>query len=270
MDIEYKSLGIIIVTYNPNMKELKENINAYYNSARIIVIVDNSETNIDFEGIILSRNIVVKKLKKNMGIAYAQNAGIQLLMDIDEINYIMFFDQDSSLTSPEINRLFRFFNQPNIGLVGPTLREKPLKGSVSETLSSGSIIPKEVLQIVGYMNSQLFIDFVDYEWCWRAKSKGYRIIVDDTTFLNHKLGEGKVLGIGIPVPIRHYYQFRNFVYLSKCDAMPIKFKFKYSFIYIAKAILYPVLLDEKKTRMKYICRGILDGFKGIMGQYNEQ
>jgi rhamnosyltransferase len=43
-------------------------------------------------------------------------------------------------------------------------------------LSSGFFYSREVIEKIGLKNEDLFIDLVDWEWCWRARSK-------DTKFL---------------------------------------------------------------------------------------
>ena len=56
---------------------------------------------------------------------------------------------------------------------------------VSYTISSGSLIRKEVFEEVGLMNEDLFIDFVDNELCWRAKFFGYKIFISSRAKMNH-------------------------------------------------------------------------------------
>src|SRR5690606_13232277 len=85
---------------------------------------------------------------------------------------------------------------------------------VSEILSSGSLIPKATYEAVGGMDDGLFIDAVDFEYCWRLRSYGYVIFKQPDALLGHRLGDGKqkILGlvsVGLPAPFRHYYAFRN-------------------------------------------------------------
>ncbi len=64
------------------------------------------------------------------------------------------------------------------------------------------------------MEDSLFIDAVDSEYCWRIRHNGFLVIKNNDALLAHKLGDGKkkILGflyVGVPSPIRHYYQVRN-------------------------------------------------------------
>jgi len=42
------------------------------------------------------------------------------------------------------------------------------------------------------MNEDLFIDWVDFEWCWRARKKGYKIIGNANVVITHQLGDAAV------------------------------------------------------------------------------
>ena len=88
-----ENIGIIIVMYNPSMKEIDnvKNIALYYKG----VIVDNSPY----------RNFIKDKigymtyypLENNTGIAFAQNIGIKRLISTNGITHILFLDQDSKI-----------------------------------------------------------------------------------------------------------------------------------------------------------------------------
>lgn len=265
MDIN-NNLGAVIVTYFPDFKELKLNISKYYKAFDTIVVVDNGTKDFDYIELIGFKNLEIIYLPKNEGIAKAQNIGIEYLLK-KSIDYLVFFDQDSSMNDEECRVLLKTFElDKKIGLVGPTINNKSLEiKEVSETLSSGSIIPKRVILDVGLMNEELFIDLVDYEWCWRAKKAGYKIIVNEQVFLNHMLGEGKKGFLGIPQPFRHYYQFRNTIYMMSTDVSPIKFKIKYFFTLPIKYIFFSFIAEDRKLRKKFIKRGIKDGFQRKLG-----
>ena len=60
---------------------------------------------------------------------------------------------------------------------------------VQQTLSSGSLIPKKAFIEIGGMEEDLFIDLVDYEWCWRAQKQGFSTFVTKEVKMAHRLGE---------------------------------------------------------------------------------
>ena len=64
-----------IVSYNPDIKRLKENIIAIQNQVPKVVIFDNGSVNVQLiqEVILKFRNVELVKSKKNIGIAAALN-----------------------------------------------------------------------------------------------------------------------------------------------------------------------------------------------------
>ena len=86
-------------------------------------------------------------------------------------------------------------------------------------ITSGSMIPIDVLDDVGPMLKELFIDFVDIEWCLRARQKCYQIVAINKVKINHYLGDyaKNVMGQYYPIhsPLRMYYYFRNAMYLYR-------------------------------------------------------
>lgn len=39
------------------------------------------------------------------------------------------------------------------------------------------------------MNERFIIDWVDFEWCWRAREKGYQIIGNANVLITRQLGD---------------------------------------------------------------------------------
>jgi len=66
-----------------------------------------------------------------------------------------------------------------------------LAGELLETdfmISSGALIPMQVLDQVGDMNESFFIDHVDTEWILRAKWQGFRSFGVCDAIMEHSLG----------------------------------------------------------------------------------
>ncbi|MFP3686179.1 hypothetical protein SB847_20980, partial [Bacillus sp. SIMBA_026] len=81
---------------------------------------------------------------------------------------------------------------------------------------------------IGPMDDALFIDFVDLEWCVRARKHGYAVLGAPALRLAHSLGGEPVRVFGRAYPghgaVRHYYQFRNAIALMKRGYMPWSWK----------------------------------------------
>ncbi|WP_312470525.1 glycosyltransferase family 2 protein [Neobacillus sp.] len=282
----------IIVTYNPDIIEFNENVKSIIKQVKEICIVDNSTLDslqkevMNFQE---SYSLHVISNKTNLGIAEAQNQGLEWALD-HGFEAFLLLDQDSKLLDHTTERLLAHHNRLTekdikVACIGPLAfnRDKSEENvyhnygennemiiEVEQTLSSGSLISREALVTIGNMESDLFIDLVDYEWCWRAKEKGYSTFIAQDVKLAHRLGDDRInflgIKIGIPSPVRHYYQFRNTLKLLFRSYVPKNFKMKYVILLPIKYLVYPLLAKQGYLRFKMINKGIMDAVKGIKGK----
>ena len=76
--------------------------------------------------------------------------------------------------------------------------------------------------MIGAFREEFFIDSVDYDYCLRARSRGFRVIKLCRVGMIHSLGEAEQNDIG-PLkvyttnhnPMRRYYMFRNSTVLAR-------------------------------------------------------
>jgi len=286
-------IAVILTAYNPNVAELTENLRSYASQVDVVILSDNSDVlAIQQQVRLLAEqfgNVVLNQLFENVGIARAQNLGLELAKN-QGCDFFIEMDQDSKLPEGYVSALLRHFldldkGRGVVGGIGPIATKKDTsdvytnvdRGSacveVEYTLSSGFLMPLHAVEKVGPKNEDLFIDFVDWEWCWRSREQGLRVYVDTTLEIIHMLGDGhkRVLGlnIGIPSPIRHYYQFRNFLYLLRKRYVPWRWKAKYLLIMTLKPFAYLALLDRKAVRLRYVGKGIKDGIIGRFGKIGQ-
>ena len=274
-------LYIIIVLYNPSKLQLERihSLKKNYN----LIIIDNTPSK---ACLVNGENYIYIPLYENKGIAFAQNVGIRKAFLLDNCKYILFFDQDSNFDSKFPEAILREFKKneklnSKIVALGPQIinksKNKPYKQKIpinnskniifTDTLiSSGTIIPVWALKVVGLMEERLFIDYVDFEWCWRAKKKGYICCYSLSIKLPHKVGEKDITIPFLPIilssPIRYYYQYRNFIWLIKRKYVPCKWKIKMLLRKIFELLILPIVYtnNRKKTTI-YIFKGIIDGLK---------
>lgn len=293
MNTVNKSVAIILTTYNPDIVSLKENIYSYTLQASIIIVCDNSD---NYE--IVSQierlcseldNTLYLSMSGNKGIAYAQNRGVDLAIS-KGFYFFIEMDQDSKLPNGYVYSILSTYflltnNNIAIGGVGPIAKSKSQNfiydehqsdngiKFVDKTLSSGFLYTKSVYQLVGGKDESLFIDYVDWDWCWRARSLKLSIVIDNSIEIEHMLGDGhkKILGfyVGLPSPIRLYYQYRNALYMMQRDHVPFLWKLKRLFISLLKVPFFTVLADRRKERLKYISQGFLGFFRGEKGILNK-
>ncbi len=278
-------IGCVLVLYNPNLLLLREVLNAVQNQVGIVYIADNSSSGIESDIFLDKNNIVYEKMKKNVGIAAAQNFGIKFLIQ-QKYTHVIFLDQDSIMDRELINQLvldLDYLQSKSIyvGAIGPRpvnresnkkyigsiKRGKPVTANITEVteiISSASLICLDNFIEIGLLDESLFIDGVDHEWCWRAKKiKKLRFFISEKTFLSHKLGEGDqfflIRKVKTPTPFRTYFQFRNYFILLRRNYVPIYWKVSNGFKYSIKLFYYPVFIKPRKEYLKNILYGIKDG-----------
>ncbi|EIO4105704.1 TPA: hypothetical protein ACGU4U_001496 [Vibrio vulnificus] len=283
-EIDTEKVAILLTTYNPCVLSLSFNISTYIQQCGKIYLVDNSPN--PFEYSLLPSSIEIISLRENKGIAMAQNIAYEAAKN-DGYNFFIEIDQDSKLSENYVYDIFYEYTKI-VEAHGPILGVGPVAISetqgldyygygaleipipVEHTLSSGFFYSSQAVEVCGLKNENLFIDLVDWEWCMRGKSSGLPSFVTPNVKILHSLGEGhKVIGpfkIGVPKPFRHYYQFRNTILLSSMKHIPIYWKLKNILKIIFKMFIYPILLDEGKSRLRFMIKGIFDGFKNKTAQ----
>ena len=105
-----------------------------------------------------------------------------------------------------------------------------------------------------------------------SRKVGYSTYVTNEVKMAHRLGEDRYhfLGksIGVPSPIRHYYQFRNTLIMFNRSYVPLSFKLKYMLILPFKLFFFTLFVNPRAVRFKMISKGIIDALKGVKGDIN--
>lgn len=283
-------IAAIIVLYCPEISRLLDNICLLKAANWPVIVVDNSPQS---HGECFTEDIVYHHFSRNVGIAAAQNCGVELAKDLG-VNSVMLLDQDSKLTHSFLSHSASRFKQaqsllPRLAALGPAIvsefnqqqvtakiqRPEQLQEGFQrnkQIIASGMIIPIAQFQAVGPMEEDLFIDGVDHEWCWRAIAKGYSIYQDTTNPLIHRQGEGRYrfMGVNFKIghPIRLFYQFRNLLILIRRPYVPAYWKMRNIFALPVRFLVNLMLLEQGKLRKRYMVQGLMKGIRLKAGPYS--
>lgn len=282
----FKMIYAVIVTYNPVKENLTSLVNSLIDNNVVPVIVDNSSAS----SVIAPCKII--NLDTNYGIARAQNVGIQYVLE-QNAEVVIFFDQDSSINDDQfIAQLYepiannrtkisapvfidhaRGFTYPiveitkNGGRIKHYPSEKTAEFKVNNVISSGTMVGAGALKQIGSMTESLFIDYVDTEWCLRAYSKGFDILIVPTARMVHSIGD-KTLKVGtfyVPKhsPFRRYYRIRNSFFLLRQKHIPKLMAIReILFSIIHQGILIAFSHGERSAYVKSLYSGLRDGILG--------
>lgn len=274
-------IGVVIIVFHPNARLLESKLKKLGNDVAVVVVDNTPNETINIE----QANITYIPLYENTGIANAQNVGIGNLLERG-CTHVVFFDQDSDFTEKNVRSIVDEYERistvrKNLFLLGPTVinktngeeyrsvihsDKKADQGFIEkrEIISSGSCVSVDKLNHVGVMDARLFIDYVDFEHCWRANSKGYVCGITQNVTLPHKVGNNELhfphgYRVIISAPFRYYYQYRNWLWLCRKGYVPRQWKINTCIKFMSRIIYFPFVVNEWKAIEKNMFKGIHDG-----------
>jgi rhamnosyltransferase len=196
IDLKQSKTLAIIVTYNPEINSLVNNIIAINIQINFLVVFDNGSKNIEEIKLNCENlNILLISNMQNIGLGAAYNTVFKKY--IDSYDYFITFDQDTFILENTIHNLIKLFSSNDkVGITAPSFEKRHLKKKdvfSQETcvIQSCSIIKQSVLKDINFFNEWLFIDGVDFDFCLRAKKHGYTILKSNRILIQHSLGEKK-------------------------------------------------------------------------------
>lgn len=293
------SIAAILVTFNPDLSTFNKVINSISEQVNKIIIIDNGSKNAkDIHEIAIhsATNLIFIKQTENIGLASAQNLGIKYAKDNLDVDHIILFDQDSiinkNFTSSllfEEERLLR--DGVKVGAIGPSFydpennkmypatiycgpfikRVKIHNSSVEATflIASGCLIRLEVLNNVGVMLDELFIDYIDVEWSLRAKRYGYKVFITPKALMAHTIGDKRISIMGRTIschsPFRRYFLIRNSFKMLRLTYVPFGYKLREITFNCLRTVIGFITSSEKKKFLKYTVVAFKDGVAGNFG-----
>lgn len=290
-----KSIIALVTLYNPDCKVIR-NINQLSSQVSSVVLSDNTpnkDNAVMFKDI---KNVLYFPNYENLGLSSAFNKCLKLEIS-RKSDYLIFFDQDSLIPNNYIEKLVSDFDYISsnlkVGILGPQyfdinknkIVELPSKNKnigkdffeVSEVITSSMITKYEILEEVDFWNDSVFLDYADFDLCWRLKEKGFSICQDTNILLNHTLGKNsKSMFLPIKnkhilqsywIPIRYYYQTRESVKLFWKRYVPRQWKKNFFIHNTVEILMHLYYLPQKRNRLKYFFKGFIDGMLRKNGEY---
>jgi GT2 family glycosyltransferase len=88
-------------------------------------------------------------------------------------------------------------------------------------ISSGCMVRSDVVEKIGFPRADFFLDFIDFDYCLRARRNGYKIAIVTACRLNHEIGSCRELRFlgwshfwSEHPPWREYYKSRNITFAA--------------------------------------------------------
>lgn len=299
----------VIVAYRPRMAELQALLHALRPQVARLIVVDNTPRTDacwhDFDDVSVEPSLHCVRLGENVGIARALNIGIAAARQAGA-THVLLSDQDS-VPAPDMVRcqcaaLRELTSQGyRVGAVGATFMERntglmlPFQVEVAGNLfyghklpdadhpwvevltliTSGVIIPVAVLNVVGCMREDLFIDNVDIEWSHRARAHGFALFGVYGARMMHTMGDRalRVWYFGwrresaYPAE-RIYYRVRNFIVLCRLRYVSWPWKVRHAWTIAGVVYAHVVFGRQRAAAARAALRGVVDGILGRMRRWS--
>ncbi len=223
----------IVILYHPD-EDAIENIQSYLPYIDKLYVADNTENKL---GSVTAQLRGKEKIEvifdgNNEGIAKRLNAAAELAMG-EGYKWLLTMDQDSRFEGTDMQNYLlcagNFLYKDKTAMFGVEHEKKrtELKSCLplekTKLITSGSIINLALFAEIGGFAEKLFIDEVDFDYCYRARLKNYLIVQFQNVFLLHSLGtlshhrslkNMKMSNRTLHSPRRIYFMVRNFFYVN--------------------------------------------------------
>ena len=218
----------ILVSYHPDA-ELPRRAARILDEAGALVIVDNGsggETQDMLRRIAADARVSLVLNPANLGVASALNLGVERARALG-FTWVLLLDQDSDLHDDMLASLIEVraaYPEPaQVAVIGAGFGEDTPPAppgeawqEVESVITSGSLIPLALHAAIGPFRDEFFIDYVDSEYCFRARAHGYRVLRTAKPLMSHTIGAptrhdllGKLKWTTNHSPDRRYYIARN-------------------------------------------------------------
>ena len=275
-----------VILYKPNLDTIT-NVESYIDYVKTLFIVNNGDGS-NVINALLSKynNIVVINFNENVGIARALNEVLRRCNR--HYTHLLTMDQDSRFVEDSMKNYIEYLNQfdwnktlgvsPKIldDMNAPPYSSDVVFKETKRVITSGNIISVNNAIAIGGFDEELFIDEVDFEFCYRGSLNGYvNYIFFKDVYLKHRLGNpikirlmNKTFETMNHNFLRKYYIARNRCYVyKKYKFMDEKFFYK---LYIKQNfyMFWQIVFIEsdKWRKLRYFVKGIIDFYIGRMGK----
>jgi len=223
----------------------------------------------------------VLRTGSNLGLAAALNAAVDKLPA--DTDFVLFLDQDSVLPPDLVPALAAHFADDSIGVAAPTPWDAAAGGAYEQAagsgpvvadrdgvMTSGMLVRRACLDAVGRFREDFFVDWVDFDFCLRARAHGFRVVQDTSVLLPHSLGDRREHKLGflctqvLHYPAwRHYWVARNSTILAREQFRGNRKWALSAVLYLARWTFNTALFEaQRRTHVAALVRGFADGFSG--------
>lgn len=263
-----------IVLFNPDISRLKDNIESIIDQVDKLICIDNCSSNRNDIEILIEKykKIIIIRNNENLGIARALNQIMERSSEMG-FDWVYTLDQDSISPDNVIKGLSQHVRD-GVGIVCTNFQnqndnslafnDKNPISNVLECITSGSLTSVDAWKLVGGFDEWLFIDCVDYDFCYKLKINNLLVIRVNNLVIKHDVGSFKLRRfLFFKIKTYNHSSFRNY-YITRNNIYMIR-KYK-KVINIPKRILYLIKFEITKIVFE---RNRIDTIKSMIKGYRD-
>jgi rhamnosyltransferase len=291
-----------IVTYEPELDRLADNIVGIIGQVDAVLVYDNGSTNSDQVADLVSAYPTATLLSapSNSGVAGALNRlaeaaverGARLLVTLDQDSVspsgmVAILENELAsgvgIVTPYIvdrNKLtvaeYRELNLPRV--------ERYMQPARKGAITSGGLVNLDAWLEVGGFDERFFIDYVDYDFNQRLMAAGYQILRANRTHLVHEVGRAVKTWLRVPrrnmsgrwelevfyafghSPMRCYYKARNRVLFTRKHGRELGITNEGVWQIPQQVVLTVLFEDQKSAKLRAFLKGLVDGVRSPLGE----
>jgi rhamnosyltransferase len=289
VEMTAQSVCAVIVTFHPTAQMVGAIVGVFA-QVHGVVVVDNGSNPDELDLLrVSSHNLGFHLIEnsENSGIAEALNQGVRWSKSRN-YPWVILFDQDSRITDDFIAKMFAAWEchpdrervvsvhpkyvDPETG-IEPVVRRGRDGGPVL-SMTSGALMPVWIFDRIGEFASEYFIDWVDFEYCFRIRAAGYLIADSRQAVLLHGAGHPQSVSfLGFRFRPTHHSAIRLY-YLSR-NRIAVYRKYYRVFPFWVLQSMYDSLREtlkcffgdqDRKRKFRNSLLGTWDGLTGRMGK----
>jgi rhamnosyltransferase len=278
-----------VVSYNPG-PEVRGVLCSVLPQVSTVFVIDNAsnkESTLALEGLCAQLGATLVANEENIGVAGAYNQAAKVAVS-QGYEWMLLLDQDSVAPVGLVSQLMcgvdRWRGTRLSAVVCPTSIESEhtvhksadpgADTPVKTCLNAGSMVRLAAWEAVGGYDEGLFVDYVDFDFCFRCRRRGWEIIQVGGAVMVHTSGtptRHRILWTrpvtwNRPAPRRYYIARNRILFYRKYWRFDTRWVLR-DVCYALKEMALLVLFESStREKLRAIGAGIVDGCRGVTGK----
>jgi rhamnosyltransferase len=283
------SVAACIVSYNPG-PEVRLALCSVLPQVSKVFVIDNAskpESEVALAGLCAEFGVVLTLNKDNIGVAGAYNQAASMATN-QGYEWLLLMDQDSVAPDGLVPRLMRAAQRREEAHPAAVLCPLSTPGDpsghqsvvpdidvvVGACINAGSIVRLAAWEAVGGYNEDLFVDYVDFDFCFRCREDGWEVVqACDTVMVHsdgcptrHRILWRRALATNHSA-VRRYYIARNRVlFYRRHWRFDARWVLRDVFSAVKGVALVILFESGKCEKLIAMAVGVVDGCRGITGK----